>query len=320
MGSPDVNVNSKPALRVDDKGTHQACCKANMWTAQIGSATVFINGKAAHRMNDMTTHCGGVGRLIEGSSDVITGGAAGGGGGGGGGPGDSARGGAGGSAATAGATQDGSQAATGTSGGGAANANSPANAAGSSPATPGPNQTPVTSQATWAIEYDDGTAITAVRAKYEGRTGPKDLDGARNSVPGIFEGDEYSLTLTGTEKAKGVLQDADGQPVANAKLKIERSFGPTAEATTDAQGKYEIDGLITGELYDVTVVSSASKATFTIEDPMGRPMASVRARVYADTGLVKDVTSGSDGKVEVEGLLPGEGYSVEIDPGSRKGE
>ncbi len=38
-----------------------------------GSATVFINNKAAVRMGDTTQHCGGVGRMIEGSPNVMIG-------------------------------------------------------------------------------------------------------------------------------------------------------------------------------------------------------------------------------------------------------
>ena len=72
-GSPDVNVNKRPALRVDDPGIHSACCGTNTWTATQGSATVFINGKSAHRMGDQNRHCGGMGRLIEGSPNVIVG-------------------------------------------------------------------------------------------------------------------------------------------------------------------------------------------------------------------------------------------------------
>jgi uncharacterized Zn-binding protein involved in type VI secretion len=73
-GSPDVNINGRPALRQDDVGIHAVCCGANMWSANAGSGTVFINGKAAHRQNDATKHCGGQGKLIEGSDDVVVGG------------------------------------------------------------------------------------------------------------------------------------------------------------------------------------------------------------------------------------------------------
>ncbi len=73
-GSPDVFVNGRPAVRVDDVGIHAACCAANLWHAQEGSASVFINGKPAHRIGDATQHCGGRGQLTQGSDDVIVGG------------------------------------------------------------------------------------------------------------------------------------------------------------------------------------------------------------------------------------------------------
>ena len=75
IGSPDVLINTMPALRVDDEGIHMACCGPNTWKATMGSATVLINNKAAHRQNDLTTHCHAMpGRLIDGSADVIVGG------------------------------------------------------------------------------------------------------------------------------------------------------------------------------------------------------------------------------------------------------
>jgi outer membrane protein OmpA-like peptidoglycan-associated protein/uncharacterized Zn-binding protein involved in type VI secretion len=79
QGSPNVMVNGRPALRVDDVGMHAACCGPNMWTAQSGAAHVFINGKAAFRLDDPSRHCGGSGKLIEGSADVVVGDGGGGG-------------------------------------------------------------------------------------------------------------------------------------------------------------------------------------------------------------------------------------------------
>ncbi|HEY3806610.1 MAG TPA: PAAR domain-containing protein [Kofleriaceae bacterium] len=74
VGSPNVNCNSRPSLRVNDTGVHAACCGPNTWEAVAGSGTVFINGQAAHRLGDATKHCGGPGHLIEGSSNVMVGG------------------------------------------------------------------------------------------------------------------------------------------------------------------------------------------------------------------------------------------------------
>lgn len=74
LGSPNVNVNARPALRVTDIGVHAACCGPNMWTATKGSGTVFINKLPAHRLGDKDTHCGGIGQMVEGSGNVFTGG------------------------------------------------------------------------------------------------------------------------------------------------------------------------------------------------------------------------------------------------------
>lgn len=73
-GSPDVRCNGRPALRVGDPGVHSACCSSNTWTAQTGSTTVFINNRAAHRNGDADKHCGGIGKLVEGSHNVDVGG------------------------------------------------------------------------------------------------------------------------------------------------------------------------------------------------------------------------------------------------------
>ncbi len=72
-GSPDVFINKQWAVRVGDKGTETVCCNKSEWEAKTGSGTVFINNKKAHRILDITTHCGGVGILIEGSPNVFIG-------------------------------------------------------------------------------------------------------------------------------------------------------------------------------------------------------------------------------------------------------
>jgi len=73
IGSPDVLINGLPAVRVGDTGIHAVCCGPNTWKAVMGAPTVMINGKQAHRLNDMDQHCGGVGKMVEGSTDVLIG-------------------------------------------------------------------------------------------------------------------------------------------------------------------------------------------------------------------------------------------------------
>jgi uncharacterized Zn-binding protein involved in type VI secretion len=72
-GSSDVMINGRPALRVGDNGVHAACCGPNTWVAVKGASGVLINSRAAHRLGDATQHCGGGGKLITGSPDVIIG-------------------------------------------------------------------------------------------------------------------------------------------------------------------------------------------------------------------------------------------------------
>jgi len=71
VGSPDVLCDGLPSLRVGDRGLHSSCCGTNTWVATRGSMTVFINGKPAHRKDDAQHHCGGDGKLIEGSPTVM---------------------------------------------------------------------------------------------------------------------------------------------------------------------------------------------------------------------------------------------------------
>ena len=69
-GAPNVSINGQKVLRVGDPGVHSACCGPNTWVTAQGSATVFINGIPVVRQGDKTTHCGGTGKMIEGSPNV----------------------------------------------------------------------------------------------------------------------------------------------------------------------------------------------------------------------------------------------------------
>ena len=73
-GSPTVFVNSRPIVRETDTGTHAACCGPNTWVTAGFSSTVTANTLKVYRKGDRTTHCGGNGKLMEGSPDVTAGG------------------------------------------------------------------------------------------------------------------------------------------------------------------------------------------------------------------------------------------------------
>ena len=56
-GSNDVFINSKNAVRKEDRGMHAVCCGNNTYIANEGSDNVFVNGKPLVRMFDQSKHC-----------------------------------------------------------------------------------------------------------------------------------------------------------------------------------------------------------------------------------------------------------------------
>jgi uncharacterized Zn-binding protein involved in type VI secretion len=70
-GSGNVFINSLPAIRKGDPGIHAVCCGPNMYKANQGSDNVFTNSKAQVRLDDETKHCGGSGKTIAGSANVL---------------------------------------------------------------------------------------------------------------------------------------------------------------------------------------------------------------------------------------------------------
>jgi uncharacterized Zn-binding protein involved in type VI secretion len=76
QGSPDVNINGRPAARVSDPSTSHLLprrrrrCGTHTSTISSGSGTVFINGRPAARVGDPFSGCT---RVAQGSPNVIIG-------------------------------------------------------------------------------------------------------------------------------------------------------------------------------------------------------------------------------------------------------
>ena len=68
--SNNVFINSLGACREGDPGIHAVCCGPNTYKTAAGSPNVKVNGKALVRMNDQTQHCGGNGKMTTGSPNV----------------------------------------------------------------------------------------------------------------------------------------------------------------------------------------------------------------------------------------------------------
>jgi len=72
-GSSNVLINNRPAVRIKDSGKHASCCGANSWVALTGAPCVLVNGRSIHRVGDLDQHCGGIGRMVGGSPNVLVG-------------------------------------------------------------------------------------------------------------------------------------------------------------------------------------------------------------------------------------------------------
>lgn len=73
MGSADVKVNGRAALRSGDQGQHEGCCSCCRWTTVGGAPAVFINGRRASRRGDETAHGSNSGVIVNGSHNVVVG-------------------------------------------------------------------------------------------------------------------------------------------------------------------------------------------------------------------------------------------------------
>lgn len=71
--SNNVKVNGAGALREGDLGMHAACCGENTWKVEKGSSKVIVNGQPLVRRGDPTVHCGGKGKMIDASGNVVDG-------------------------------------------------------------------------------------------------------------------------------------------------------------------------------------------------------------------------------------------------------
>ncbi len=296
-GSSDVLTNGLPSLRVGDPGVHAACCGPNKWNAKTGSATVLINGRRAHRLSDMTKHCGGIGQLVGGSPNVIVG--------------DSGAGGSGAGQNTESTTQTQASGAAAAAPPPAASASPPAPEAESAPAAP-PKQVP----ATWNLVYEDGRPVQGFRSRL---ARPKDSaqeeselhpDGqGRNELQAMDENEAFSVTPVGTQRASGTVKDSEGKPLAGAKVEIVRAFGPEIVVVTNGGGTFEAKGLLLDEPYEVVVHPPDPDGKGRFTDEKGKPVP-VRAAVWLDRRRVIDLPVGEDGTYTLRDRPTGDTYEV----------
>lgn len=283
-----------PSLRVGDTGIHGACCGPNQWTATTGCNTVLINGKPAHRQNDMTQHCGGVGRLIVGSCDVVVGDC---------------------SASGAGGGPDGNGASAGGGGKSPESCEPDSSTTETKSESPPPEKKPPKkAPATWCLVYPDGSPVRGFRSRLlqSSQSDEQELypDGSgRNQLSSLDEDEGFHVTPVGTIKVSGQVNDCDGKPLARAHVQIVRAFGPPIDVYADGSGKFEAEGLLEDEPCEVVVKPAGSTIDGKFVDERGKAVA-VRAAVWLDRSRVVELPVSSDGRYSVPGRPPGDCYDL----------
>jgi hypothetical protein len=169
----------------------------------------------------------------------------------------------------------------------------------------------------WRLVFSDGKPVKGWKSLFEPPQNekPKELtpDGqGRHQIGGYMKDDGYQVTIIGTVAVKGKVQDPEGKAVAKARVTIERAYGDPVEVWTDGAGAFETKGFVEEEELAVAVVRGTAQAEGQFVDEEGQPVAGVRAILRLERGDAVQVQSGKDGKFKIEGLVPGEGYSLEV--------
>ncbi len=139
--------------------------------------------------------------------------------------------------------------------------------------------------------------------------------GGAFKAPGFVKEEEFDVTIISSgAKIEGKFVDSDDKPVPGVQAELLLSGGQTVSIESGADGKFSIPERLPDEGFMLEVTSLkpgfAAEGKFQGED--GKPLAGVSARIRLDGGGEVVVTSDDAGKYRVPGLLPGEGYSLEV--------
>jgi hypothetical protein len=291
-----VNVNRKPALRVDDPGIHMACCGTNTWTATQGSATVFINGKCAHRMGDQNRHCGGTGQLVEGSPNVIVGGSSSGGGGGGGGASGGGTGGGGGGGSGGGAGGGGGG---GSGGGGGAQSAAPQSQPAAQPSPPPAEVEPEKQLVLAAWSTDSCDVDDEVQMQLTSEAHPKGT--AVTIAIKTRDGDELIETLD-----KQLAGDSTSLPW---KYHHEAHGGADeADRPSDRLADYYFEATVAGETKTSGILSVRTTLKISVKDKKGRPVRRARFEATLVGGQIVEGELDENGEYQLDNVPPGSAH------------
>ena len=176
-----------------------------------------------------------------------------------------------------------------------------------------------TVEVTGKVEDADGKPVKDVliliEPVYSAEISLRTDGGGAFKAKGFVKEEEFDVTIISSgAKIEGKFVDSDDKPVPGVQAELYLSGGQTVRIESGADGKFTVAERLPEEGFTVEVTritpGFAAEGKFQSED--GKPMPGVNARIRLDGGGEVVVTSDDAGKYRIPGLLPGEGYTLEV--------
>lgn len=129
---------------------------------------------------------------------------------------------------------------------------------------------------------------------------------------GLIKDEQCVVTVKKGKHAIGRFVDEDGKAVAATEMWIHLADGSSQSLTADAAGKFEHKHPVSGDGFAVEIVKFPAHARGKFIDDQGKPMAFAELLIRRHDDSVLHTSTDASGSFDVDGLLPGEHYSVEL--------
>lgn len=131
-------------------------------------------------------------------------------------------------------------------------------------------------------------------------------------LEGLIKDEPCIVTVKKGKHAIGRFVDEEGKSVSATELWIHLADGTSQSLTADGNGKFEHKHPLTGEGFAIEVVKFPAHAKGKFVDESGRPIGFADILIRRHDGSVIHASTDAAGGFDVDGLLPGEHYSVEL--------
>lgn len=131
-------------------------------------------------------------------------------------------------------------------------------------------------------------------------------------LDGLIKDEPCVVTVKKGKHAIGRFVDEDGKAASATELWIHLADGSSQSLTADADGKFEHRHPVSGGGFAVEIVKFPAHAKGKFIDDQGKPIAFAALLIRRHDNSVLHSSTDESGAFDVDGLLPGEHYSIEL--------